>query len=81
MITSASIESDFGALNPGGRPPKNFDEATEEQIAELPAVVEIVTNELQHDGGSKRYQIHGLTHGSAPGFLQKILAAVGTAEE
>ena len=77
VITSASIVSDFGAFYPDdGKPPKSFDGASEEEIANAPAIIEIITTELNHDGGSKKYEIHGLTHGTAPAFLQRLLDAL-----
>ena len=79
VITSASIVSDFGAFYPDdGTPPKSFVGASEEEVANAPAIIEIITMELSHDGGGKKYEIHGLTHGTAPAFLQKLLDVLRT---
>lgn len=70
------IRTDFISLYPtDGSKPKKLDGASAEEIAALPAIIMITTTEIGTDGANKVYEVPGLTIGTAPEFLQKILEA------
>lgn len=75
-ITSACIQTDPEALYPNdGSKIKNHDGDSAEELAALRAIISITTTEMDADGRNKTYQISGLTNGTAPEFLQKIIEA------
>lgn len=57
---------------------KRFDSP---EIQQLPAIITITTDGLMADGANMGYQITGLTHGTAPAMLEKILGATSNAEK
>ena len=75
-ITSIRIETDtLRADNPDGTT-KRFQDATDEDVRSVPAVIEITTTELTSGGDYRRYTVRGLNHATAPPLLERILGAI-----
>ena len=80
LVVSACIETDFSQVDqPGSPDEKKFNDASEDEIQKVPAMILITTSELAGDGAFKEYVIRGLTHATAPAMLEKILEATAPA--
>lgn len=53
-----------------------FDKLTLEEIQKIPARISIVTSDRRSDGGATYWELPGLTHGTAPAMMEKILAII-----
>lgn len=75
-ITSVSITVDTWAKIPKNSDDKPLLNLTPEALQKFPSSIVITTDERSDGGANKRYYIHGLTHGSAPALLDKILESI-----
>lgn len=76
-ILSAGIRPDPSSLYPPDGGEKVYHNASAEEIAKLPVVIDVATTELAARSASenKTYIITGLTNATAPAALEKILNA------
>ena len=78
-----SVQIDTASIIAGDREAQGgsvrYDQATLEELQKVPAEITITTNERAADGGGMRWEIRGLTHGTAPAMREKILGMTGGA--
>lgn len=76
-ILSAGIQPDPSSLYPPSGGERVYHDASAEEIAKLPVVLNVTTTELDSANASqnKTHMIRGLTNATAPAALEKILNA------